>query len=126
MLVNSIKFGDSFASYFTDPPSSTQKPNPDDVVVLMRGHGFTTVGTSIKEAVVQAVYTRLNALMLTGALSTTHGLTSTIKYLTNQEARDASQGPDKATVERPWSLYSAQVKVNPLYQNLGNGTPSGL
>lgn len=53
-------------------------------------------------------------------------MTSSIKYLTKQESTDASQGPDKATVERPWSLYSAQVSVNPLYQNFGNGTPSGL
>ena len=126
MLVDSVKFGDSFSSYFADPPSMIEKPNPDEVVVLMRGHGFTTVGTSIKEAVVRAVYTRLNALMLTGALSTLHGFASGVKYLTKQEATDASQGPDIATLERPWDLYSAQVKVNPLYQNFGNGTPSGV
>ena len=126
MLVNSVKFGDSFASYFSDPVSAQPKPNPDEAVVLMRGHGFTTVGTSIKLAVVQAVYTRLNALMLTGALSSSRAMSPAIKYLTKQEATDASQGPDKATVERPWSLYAAQVKVNPLYKNLGNGTVSGL
>ena len=128
LLVNSVKFGDSFASYFTDPPSTSPKASPDNVVVLMRGHGFTTVGTSIEEAVVQAVYTRLNALMLTTALSTTgrDSPASQIHYLSVQEATDASQGPDKQTVMRPWSLYQAQVGVNPLYRNFGSGSASGV
>ena len=37
--------------------------------VLMRGHGFNTVGTSIRQATSRAIYTDLNARILTEALS---------------------------------------------------------
>lgn len=38
-------------------------------VVLMRGHGDTVVGTSVKEATVQAIYTDVNARAQAGALA---------------------------------------------------------
>ena len=128
MLVNSLKFGASLSSYFSTPSSTDPKATPDNVLVLMRGHGFTTAGTSIEEAVVQAVYSRINAEMLTTALTTNlaAGKKHGVKYLSAQEAKQAAAGPDKLTVERPWGLYSRQVAVTPLYQNFGNGTASGL
>ena len=94
----------------------------------MRGHGFTTVANSIEEAVIQAVYARINAQMLTTALITNSaaGKKQGVQYLSAQEAQQAAAGPDMATVDRPWGLYSRQVAVTPLYQNFGNGTASGL
>lgn len=77
---------------------------------------------------VQAVYSRINAEMLTTALLTNNaaGEMRGVQYLSTQEAQQTAAGPDKSTVEKPWGLYSRQVAVTPLYQNFGNGTVSGL
>ncbi len=41
---------------------------PDHPVVLMRGHGFTALGGSIKEVVYRAIYTSSNASIQTASL----------------------------------------------------------
>src|SRR5258708_35375238 len=41
----------------------------DNPVVLMRGHGETVVGRSVKEAAVRTLYTNINARMQTAAMS---------------------------------------------------------
>lgn len=47
LLVNSVAFGSALAKQFSRAGSSMQDHN----VVLMANHGFTTIGTSIKQAV---------------------------------------------------------------------------
>jgi ribulose-5-phosphate 4-epimerase/fuculose-1-phosphate aldolase len=88
LLVTTPTLGHSLASAFTPSTTggfimSTMKsalPNqiaanpdtssPDHAVVLMRGHGFTTVATSIEAAVYQAIYTKEAAKVLTESLLT--------------------------------------------------------
>ena len=57
MLVNNIKTGAALAKVLGDRR-----------VVLMRGHGMTVVGGSIREAVFEAIYTKANAEIETVAL----------------------------------------------------------
>ncbi|KAK1911078.1 hypothetical protein P3342_011680 [Pyrenophora teres f. teres] len=49
--------------------SSEPKMEPDHAVVLLQGHGFTTVAHGIEEAVYQAIYTKEAAKAQTAALT---------------------------------------------------------
>ena len=121
MLVRNIKFGAALASSFGDG-------QPDQAVVLMRGHGFTVQGSSIMEAVLRAVYTQQNASIQTTALLTraayftsgqqpTDGrATSDIKYLSEEETRGATE-MTKWSVGRPWRLWLREVEAQGMYVN---------
>ena len=126
---------------------TSASPQPVDFpsypTVLMRGHGFTCIGTTIEQAVYRAVYTCTNArvqttsLLMQGTYNLSHiaerfsgGEDKTspakqedIKYLSDREARDtwtANQGH----AERPWKLWCAEVENSTLYQN-DLGPPPG-
>jgi len=122
LLVNTVSFGSSLASSFSSSKSTTLDHN----VVLMANHGFTTVGTSIKQAVFRAVYTHQNAkvqsdaLLIRSAYQATSGGPSIrggkLRYLgTEQVAGGLSLG--EATQERPWGLWVRQVETALLYVN---------
>ena len=92
----------------------------------MANHGFTTVGTCIKQVVFRAVYTHENAkvqsdaLMIRSAHQATSGGPSIrggkLKYLsTEQAAGGLSLG--EATQDRPWDLWARQVDTAVLYIN---------
>ena len=99
----------------------------------MRGHGFTTVGSSIREAVFRAIYTQQNASVQTAALmarnahleQTDRGKRSEEKrserdggpvYLNEQEVIECTE-MGQETAERPWGLWVREVERNPLYAN---------
>ncbi|KAF7957435.1 hypothetical protein EAE96_003019 [Botrytis aclada] len=116
-LVNSGRFGSALAEKFSKPESSTQDYN----VVLMANHGFTTVGSSIKQAIYRAVYTQINAglqakaLMLRNAEGGVADL-GPIRFL-NAEQASGSEKFNDDTAERPWQLWVREVEASPLYQN---------
>jgi hypothetical protein len=58
MLINTAALGTALAGKLGDNP-----------VVLMRGHGDTVVGVSMKEATLRAVYTDLDARAQAGAIA---------------------------------------------------------
>jgi ribulose-5-phosphate 4-epimerase/fuculose-1-phosphate aldolase len=68
-------------------------------VALMRGHGFTTVGGSIQEAVFNAVYTQFNARVLLDALRL-----GTPHYLSAAEAQ-ACETTTLTQASRAWDLW---------------------
>ena len=68
-------------------------------VVLMRGHGSTVVGTSLRQAVFRAVYTEINARLASEALRLGQPT-----YLTAEEARAASAVND-GQIGRAWELW---------------------
>jgi ribulose-5-phosphate 4-epimerase/fuculose-1-phosphate aldolase len=68
-------------------------------VVLMRGHGSTTVGTSLRQAVFRAVYTEINARLQAEALRL-----GPVTYLSEGEAASASSNNDKH-INRAWNLW---------------------
>ena len=74
-----------------------------DSVVLMRGHGCTVVGPSLRVAVYRAVYTELNARLLLQALAL-----GEVTTLTAGEA-EATRVTNEAQVDRPWGLWKQQA-----------------
>lgn len=68
-------------------------------VVLMRGHGATVVGTSVKEAVFRAVYATLNAQLLPIAMQLGQPT-----FLDPEEARLADE-VHHAVLDRPWQHW---------------------
>ncbi len=78
-----------------------------NAVVLMRGHGSTVVGNSLKQAVFRAVYTELNATLQAAALRL-----GTPTYLTEAEA-DAAATTNEGQLDRPWQLWLRDAGMAP-------------
>lgn len=74
-------------------------------IVLMRGHGSTVVGGSIKQAVYRAVYAELNARYQLQAMQM-----GDVTYLTEGECR-ACVEKIEAQVQRPWDMWLEQVRA---------------
>src|SRR6267142_2474848 len=75
----------------------------DKTVVLMRGHGSVTVGTSIPQVVFRAYYAEMNARLQSEAIKL-----GAVTYLTAEEAA-ASAKTNDALVMRPWELWKRKV-----------------
>ena len=73
-------------------------------VVLMRGHGCTVVGESLKVAIYRAVYTEVNAKLLLQALPL-----GEVDVLTAGEA-EATRITNEGQAERPWNLWKQQAR----------------
>ena len=71
--------------------------------VLMRGHGSTTVGNSIEQAVYRAIYAEVNAKLQAQAMSM-----GTVTYLTEEEAKLASAAND-GQIPRSWNLWQRRI-----------------
>jgi len=92
---------------------------PPHSVVLMRGHGYTSLAPTLEILVHHAIYMRSNARIQAraSALACESGKgKNKIAFLTEQEARDASKISENSW-ERAWALWEREVKVNPLYEN---------
>src|SRR5260221_10519834 len=74
-----------------------------NTVVLMRGHGSVTVGTSIPQVVFRAYYAEMNARLQAEAIKL-----GTVTYLTREEAV-ASAKTNDALVARPWELWKRKA-----------------
>jgi HCOMODA/2-hydroxy-3-carboxy-muconic semialdehyde decarboxylase len=74
-----------------------------NTVVLMRGHGSVTVGTSIPQVVFRAYYAEMNARLQAEAIKL-----GTVTYLTKEEAAAAAKTND-ALVTRPWELWKRKA-----------------
>ena len=72
-------------------------------VVLMRGHGSTTVAPTLKQVVFRSVYAEVNARLAADALRL-----GPVEYLTPEEA-DAASAIEKE-VDRPWNFWKEQVR----------------
>jgi ribulose-5-phosphate 4-epimerase/fuculose-1-phosphate aldolase len=75
----------------------------DRTVVLMRGHGSVTVGTSIPQVVFRAYYAEMNARLQSEAIKL-----GAVTYLTPEEA-SASAKTNDGLVMRPWELWKRKV-----------------
>ena len=78
----------------------------DAAAVLMRGHGATVVGETLRQAVFRAVYTELAAQLQAEALRL-----GPVAYLSVAEARAAAKTND-SQIDRAWSLWAAQARQN--------------
>jgi len=94
MLVRDEALGDALARSLGDAS-----------VVLMRGHGSTTVGRSVQEAVFRAVYAEANARAQADALRL-----GAVTFLSDQEALRSSES-NAGQIARAWELWSRSVTV---------------
>jgi HCOMODA/2-hydroxy-3-carboxy-muconic semialdehyde decarboxylase len=76
----------------------------DKSVVLMRGHGDVTVGSSVKVAVFRAYYTDLAARLQSQAIA----LGGEINYLTPEEGAKAD-AINLAVLDRAWNLWRMRI-----------------
>lgn len=67
--------------------------------VLMRGHGSTVVGGSLRQAVFRAVYTEVGARLQTEAMRL-----GPVTYLTEEEAV-ATTNTNNTQIDRAWNLW---------------------
>lgn len=121
LLVRSCEVGAALASEFST--QERQQGLPDHALVLMRRHGFTTCGSSIKEAVYRAIYATKNAkvqttsTLLRETLEEGKGSSRAVhsfEPLTTQQAEDCAATAARA-INRPWGLWVQEVKCQPLY-----------
>ncbi|KAH7419459.1 class II aldolase and Adducin N-terminal domain-containing protein [Cadophora sp. MPI-SDFR-AT-0126] len=129
MLVNTQPFGSSLASKFS---MSAQPKSTLPSTVLMTCHGFTAIGTSIKQAVYRAIYTHVNAGIQTNALlirnasmsigansaASSSSATEDLRYL-NEDQVSGSLKMNEASQDRPWALWVKEVEACPLYSKAG-------
>jgi HCOMODA/2-hydroxy-3-carboxy-muconic semialdehyde decarboxylase len=73
-------------------------------VVLMRGHGSTAVGNSIRQVVYRAVYTEINARLQSEAMRL-----GPVTYLTPGEARTADVNVG-TQINRAWDFWRMQAE----------------
>jgi len=78
----------------------------DAAAVLMRGHGATVVGKTLRQAVFRAVYTELGAQLQAEALRL-----GPVAYLSAAEAKAAAKTND-LQIDRAWCLWRAQARQN--------------
>lgn len=90
----------------TDPEAGRALANTlgEAAVALMRGHGAVIVGQSVPEAVHRAVFTVLNAKVLTDALT----IAGAAKALTVEEG-EAAMAANRGQILRAWDLWRAQA-----------------
>jgi ribulose-5-phosphate 4-epimerase/fuculose-1-phosphate aldolase len=86
--------------------------------ILLRGHGDATVGTTVKQAVVRALYVSINARAQAEALR----LSPTIIALDDAEL--ASNANENFDVDRPWANYKRRLKEG--YYARGRDLPEGF
>lgn len=95
MLVNSRVLGAGMAKVLGNAP-----------VVLMRGHGFTAVGSSIKQAVFRSVYTDVTARVQTEAMKM-----GALNALNDVEAAKVADTND-ASIDRSWEVWQYKALAN--------------
>jgi ribulose-5-phosphate 4-epimerase/fuculose-1-phosphate aldolase len=75
----------------------------DKQIVLMRGHGATMAGQSIKHSVFRALYAALNATMQMDAMRL-----GEVTYLADEEAMKGMEINDRF-IDRSWSLWKHEA-----------------
>jgi ribulose-5-phosphate 4-epimerase/fuculose-1-phosphate aldolase len=93
MLIRTAPIGKALAEKLGDKP-----------MVLMRGHGATMVGKTIKHAVYRAVYAAQNAQIQSEALRLGEPT-----YLATEEAANYERYIDEV-IHRPWNMWIREVK----------------
>ncbi|KIX07446.1 uncharacterized protein Z518_02099 [Rhinocladiella mackenziei CBS 650.93] len=122
LLIRNAPLGESLASCFCDSQrtSPAEQNEPAHSVVLMRGHGYTVVASSIEQCVFRAIYTKENAIIQTASLGLRaayqgNGDTApAIQYLQDDETAGALAMTQSAW-GRAWGLWVREVEVATLY-----------
>ncbi len=94
MLVLNAQLGDALAK--------TLGANP---VVLMRGHGDTVVGRSVREATIRALYTHIDAQAQSA------GMMLNPKVIALDDAELAVNASENFDADRPWQNYKQRLPL---------------
>ncbi|KAL0256210.1 hypothetical protein SLS55_008602 [Diplodia seriata] len=136
LLVSNPHLGAALASHFDLPApsaneSSTNATSPARTLVLMRGHGFTTVGVDILTAVYRAYYIAANARLQSAAMALGSAVAAIggdqgnggggggrVRYLSARERHDAGDTKHEWVV-KAWGLWLKEVRTRAggLYEN---------
>ena len=73
-------------------------------LVLMRGHGMTVVGATLRQAVFRSVYAEVNA-----RIQTTAGTMGDVTFLTAEEA-DAADETGTTGINRAWEFWALSAQ----------------
>jgi ribulose-5-phosphate 4-epimerase/fuculose-1-phosphate aldolase len=92
MLVVNANLGDALA-----------KKLGAGAVVLMRGHGETVVGGSVREATVRTIYTHIDAVAQSAALALSPNIT------VMDDAELAANAAENFDADRPWQNYKQRL-----------------
>jgi ribulose-5-phosphate 4-epimerase/fuculose-1-phosphate aldolase len=92
MLVLNAHLGDALAAKLGDNP-----------VILMRGHGDTVVGKSVREATVRTIYTHIDAQAQSAAMA----LNPNITPMNGEEL--AINSKENFDADRPWQNYKSRL-----------------
>lgn len=77
----------------------------DRLLVLMRGHGSTVVGTTVRQAVYRAVYTEVNARLMMDALR----ISNSVVALSEGEA-ETTRELVETQIPRAWNLWAMRAR----------------
>jgi ribulose-5-phosphate 4-epimerase/fuculose-1-phosphate aldolase len=92
MLVLNADLGDALAEKLGANP-----------VILMRGHGDTVVGKSVREATVRTIYTHIDALAQSAALALSPKITAM------DDAELETNATENFDADRPWQNYKQRL-----------------
>src|SRR5882757_4153934 len=94
LLIRNNALGTALAKHFEESD-----------IVLMRGHGSTVIGRSLRQAVYRAVYAELNARFQSMAMQL-----GNVTYLTQEES-NACANTVEGHLARPWDLWKQQAEL---------------
>jgi HCOMODA/2-hydroxy-3-carboxy-muconic semialdehyde decarboxylase len=97
LLITSRKLGAALADTLSDGPA-----------VLMRGHGSTVVGSTLRQAVFRAVYTEIGARLQMDAMRL-----GPVTYLTEEETVGTTR-TISTQYDRSWFLWLKAARNNPM------------
>ena len=110
LLVSTPRLGAALASSFVGARHDNPEV-PEQSLLLMRRHGFTTWGRGIKEAVYRAVYATKNASLQTTATL----LRSASDSLEQKQASEGSGGkPTQGSTGAGWDTTKGEGPLHPL------------
>ena len=92
MLVINTELGQALAKKLGSNP-----------VILMRGHGDTVVGNSVREATVRTIYTHIDAQAQSAALALSRKIT------VMDAAELESNAAENFDADRPWQNYKQRL-----------------
>jgi ribulose-5-phosphate 4-epimerase/fuculose-1-phosphate aldolase len=120
ILIRDAALGHSLAACFAGPESSASS-EPHHAVSLMRGHGYTVVAPTLEECIFRAIYTKVNAIILTTSLGLSaafHGAGGGsghgIEYVRDDELV-GTKAISQTAWARAWGLWLREVEASQLY-----------
>ncbi|KAL6240384.1 hypothetical protein RBB50_012721 [Rhinocladiella similis] len=122
LLINTEYLGDQLAMALRKSHREEMRMHngptvlPEQKVVFMRGHGYTTWAESLVDVVWRAIHIRRDADIQSAAMTQRDSTNLEVVYLTEQEALDCERTINHVD-RRQWLAWEAQVERSGMYRN---------